>query len=242
MLWFSVWTVLVLATLGGAFLLGRRLWRSAVALGRELGRAADVAAQLAERVDELQAAAEPARHRSDAVRRPAVLRARLDALREAAAGRRADASSAHVATRLRVAGLLALGVCIHPQVTRVLSAGHRDSDGGPDVLRNLSAWHVLIVLLVVVLLFGAKRLPDLAKSVGQSMKIFKNEVKDLRDDDAPPARRRPRPPLRPHRRGDAGRRAAGRPPGGRRRQYVDPGPARRGADRGHRPAEGLTRT
>jgi sec-independent protein translocase protein TatA len=53
------------------------------------------------------------------------------------------------------------------------------------VLRNLSAWHVLIVLLVVVLLFGAKRLPDLAKSVGQSMKIFKNEVKDLRDDDAP---------------------------------------------------------
>jgi sec-independent protein translocase protein TatA len=55
------------------------------------------------------------------------------------------------------------------------------------VLRNLSAWHVLIVLLVVVLLFGAKRLPDLAKSVGQSMKIFKSEVKDLRDDDAPAA-------------------------------------------------------
>jgi len=53
------------------------------------------------------------------------------------------------------------------------------------VLRNISAWHVLIVLLVVVLLFGAKRLPDLAKSVGQSMKIFKHEVKDLRDDDAP---------------------------------------------------------
>ena len=55
------------------------------------------------------------------------------------------------------------------------------------MLRNISAWHVLIVVLVVVLLFGAKRLPDLAKSVGQSMKIFKNEVKDLREDDAPPA-------------------------------------------------------
>jgi sec-independent protein translocase protein TatA len=54
-------------------------------------------------------------------------------------------------------------------------------------LRNISAWHVLIVVLVVVLLFGAKRLPDLAKSVGQSMKIFKNEVKDLREDDAPAA-------------------------------------------------------
>ena len=53
------------------------------------------------------------------------------------------------------------------------------------MLRNISAWHVLIVVLVVVLLFGAKRLPDLAKSVGQSMKIFKNEVKDLRDDEQP---------------------------------------------------------
>lgn len=53
------------------------------------------------------------------------------------------------------------------------------------MFRNISAWHVVIVLLVVVLLFGAKRLPDLAKSVGQSMKIFKHEVKDLRDDDAP---------------------------------------------------------
>jgi len=55
------------------------------------------------------------------------------------------------------------------------------------VFRNLSAWHVLIVLLVVVLLFGAKRLPDLAKSVGQSMKIFKHEVQDLKADDAPAA-------------------------------------------------------
>jgi len=53
------------------------------------------------------------------------------------------------------------------------------------VFRNLSAWHVIIVLLVVVLLFGAKRLPDLAKSVGQSMKIFKSEVQDLKSDDAP---------------------------------------------------------
>ena len=55
------------------------------------------------------------------------------------------------------------------------------------MFRNLSAWHVLIVLLVVVLLFGAKRLPDLAKSVGQSMKIFKHEVQDLKADDAPAA-------------------------------------------------------
>lgn len=50
------------------------------------------------------------------------------------------------------------------------------------MIRNLSAWHVLVLLVVVVLLFGANRLPDLAKSVGQSLKIFKNEIKDLTDD------------------------------------------------------------
>ena len=139
-----------------------------------------------------------------------VLRARLDALREAAAGRRAEREQRHAATRLRWQALLAAEPsALHPQVTRVLSPGHRDSDGGPDVLRNISAWHVVIVLLVVVLLFGAKRLPDLAKSVGQSMKIFKNEVKDLRDDDAPhdAGRDAGRDPGRAVRR-DARRRAA----------------------------------
>ena len=101
-LWFSVWTVLVLATLGGAFLLGRSLWRSAVALGHELSRAADVAAQLAERVDELQAAARRRRDTGPTLFADrAVLRARLDALREAAAGRRAEREQRHVATRLR---------------------------------------------------------------------------------------------------------------------------------------------
>jgi len=51
------------------------------------------------------------------------------------------------------------------------------------MFRNgLEPIHLLILLILVVLLFGAKRLPDMAKSVGQSMKIFKNEVKDLRED------------------------------------------------------------
>ncbi len=50
------------------------------------------------------------------------------------------------------------------------------------MLRNgLEPLHLLVLLLVVLLLFGAKRLPDLAKSVGQSMRILKNEVRDLRD-------------------------------------------------------------
>jgi len=53
---------------------------------------------------------------------------------------------------------------------------------------NLKPLEILMILAVVLLLFGAKRLPDLAKSVGKSMKILKNEVKDLRDDDDAPAR------------------------------------------------------
>ena len=48
--------------------------------------------------------------------------------------------------------------------------------------RDLSAWKIIIVLLVVVLIFGANRLPGVAKSVGQSMKIFRDEMKDFKDD------------------------------------------------------------
>lgn len=45
------------------------------------------------------------------------------------------------------------------------------------MLNGFTGWHALIILVVVVLLFGAAKLPGLAKSVGQSMKIFRNEVK-----------------------------------------------------------------
>ena len=38
-------------------------------------------------------------------------------------------------------------------------------------------WHWLIVILAAVLLFGAKRLPDSARSLGQSLRIFKSEIK-----------------------------------------------------------------
>lgn len=51
----------------------------------------------------------------------------------------------------------------------------------------MKPWHVIVLLVVVLLLFGARRLPDLAKSVGQSMKIFKNEVKDLTEDSGSPS-------------------------------------------------------
>ena len=52
---------------------------------------------------------------------------------------------------------------------------------------NLKPMEILLIVLVVLLLFGARRLPDLARSVGKSLKIFKSEVKDLRDDDGPVA-------------------------------------------------------
>lgn len=41
----------------------------------------------------------------------------------------------------------------------------------------------LVILAIVVLVFGAAKLPDLARSSGQALRIFKTETKDLRDDD-----------------------------------------------------------
>ncbi|WP_285104820.1 Sec-independent protein translocase subunit TatA [Promicromonospora sp. MEB111] len=46
----------------------------------------------------------------------------------------------------------------------------------------MQPWHWIVLLVVVLLLFGSTRLPGLAKSVGQSMKIFKKEIKDMRED------------------------------------------------------------
>ncbi|HZI98974.1 MAG TPA: Sec-independent protein translocase subunit TatA [Actinomycetales bacterium] len=42
---------------------------------------------------------------------------------------------------------------------------------------------LIVLLLIIVLVFGAKRLPDAARSVGKSMRIFKSEVKEMKDDD-----------------------------------------------------------
>jgi TatA/E family protein of Tat protein translocase len=39
--------------------------------------------------------------------------------------------------------------------------------------------HILILLIVVLVLFGAKRLPDSARSLGRSMRIFKSEMKEM---------------------------------------------------------------
>ncbi|MDQ1684669.1 MAG: sec-independent protein translocase protein TatA [Frankiaceae bacterium] len=59
---------------------------------------------------------------------------------------------------------------------------------------ELSWWHWLIVVLVFVLLFGSKRLPDAARALGKSMRILKTEVKGLHDDDDPDSATQPAAP------------------------------------------------
>lgn len=44
-------------------------------------------------------------------------------------------------------------------------------------MAGLTGWHLVILLVVVVLLFGAQRLPGMARALGQSARIFKGEMK-----------------------------------------------------------------
>lgn len=47
---------------------------------------------------------------------------------------------------------------------------------------SLSIWHWAIVVLVLVLLFGSKRLPDATRNLGRSLRILKSEVKEMQQD------------------------------------------------------------
>lgn len=69
-------------------------------------------------------------------------------------------------------------------------------------------WHIIVLVVVLILLFGAKRLPDAARSLGRSLRIIKAETRGLADDDVqakaeaqqttrsplPPTDDRPAPP------------------------------------------------
>jgi sec-independent protein translocase protein TatA len=55
------------------------------------------------------------------------------------------------------------------------------------MLQGLTGWHFLIILAVILLLFGAAKLPALAKSMGQSARVFRGEMKAMKDEDAPAA-------------------------------------------------------
>ena len=48
---------------------------------------------------------------------------------------------------------------------------------------SLGPMEIGLIVLVIVLLFGAKKLPDLARSMGRSMRIFKSEVNEMQSED-----------------------------------------------------------
>ncbi|MEU2425610.1 Sec-independent protein translocase subunit TatA [Streptomyces sp. NPDC007851] len=53
------------------------------------------------------------------------------------------------------------------------------------MLRNgLEPWHLLIVAIVFIVLFGSRKLPDTARALGKSMRILKSEAKAMKSDEA----------------------------------------------------------
>jgi sec-independent protein translocase protein TatA len=58
---------------------------------------------------------------------------------------------------------------------------------GASMPFNLRGPELLVLVLIILLLFGAKRLPDVARGLGRSLRIFKAETKDLQGADAPDA-------------------------------------------------------
>jgi sec-independent protein translocase protein TatA len=48
---------------------------------------------------------------------------------------------------------------------------------------NLGAPEIILIILAVLLLFGYKKLPDASRSIGRSLRIFKGEMKGMKDDD-----------------------------------------------------------
>ena len=54
---------------------------------------------------------------------------------------------------------------------------------------NIGPWEIILLLLLALLLFGAKRVPEIGRSLGRGMREFKDSVSGKDDDDAEPIRR-----------------------------------------------------
>ena len=71
------------------------------------------------------------------------------------------------------------------------------------VLAVLSEWHIILVLVIVFLLFGGKKLPELAKGIGEAMKEFKKASRDAHNEEhhsqpyTPPAEPQAQLPVTP---------------------------------------------
>lgn len=86
-------------------------------------------------------------------------------------------------------------------------------------MRVLEPWHLIVLVVVIAVLFGSRRLPDAARGLGRSMRIFKTEMQQMKDD-TPPTGKRP-----------AGT-ASGEPLHGRVMDDGQPHADRAGTDRG----------
>jgi len=92
----------------------------------------------------------------------------------------------------------------------------------------LKPWHIAIFVVVLVLLFGAKRLPDAARSLGRSLRIIKAETKGLVDDDNVADKAEPqysRQPLQPNEILQPGQPGYQAPPGYQQPGYQQAPPA-----------------
>jgi len=47
---------------------------------------------------------------------------------------------------------------------------------------RLEGWHIVIIVILALVLFAAPKLPSMARSIGQSMRIFKSEVREMKKD------------------------------------------------------------
>jgi sec-independent protein translocase protein TatA len=61
----------------------------------------------------------------------------------------------------------------------------------------LTPGHLAIIAVLLIVLFGAKRLPDAARSLGKSLRIFKSEVRELQNESKPDTTVAPPAPAQP---------------------------------------------
>lgn len=53
------------------------------------------------------------------------------------------------------------------------------------MLRNgLEPWHLLILAVIVIVVFGSKKLPETARALGKSLRILKSEARAMKDENA----------------------------------------------------------
>jgi sec-independent protein translocase protein TatA len=91
-------------------------------------------------------------------------------------------------------------------------------------------WHWVVVALLAIALFGYKKLPDAARSLGRSLRIFKTEIKGMADDDRARDAAQPRDTAQPRPAVDAAAPEAEQPAASPAAQQQSPHPVPSGTD------------